>query len=42
MIELTEEQRQELSEAQPVAIDPRTRQVYVLAVQRYEVLTKGS
>jgi PHD/YefM family antitoxin component YafN of YafNO toxin-antitoxin module len=37
MIELSEEQRRELSEAQPVAIDPRTRQVYVLVPeQAYE------
>jgi PHD/YefM family antitoxin component YafN of YafNO toxin-antitoxin module len=37
MIELTEEQRRELDEAQPVAIDPRTRQVYVLVPeQTYE------
>ncbi len=30
MIELTEQQRQELSVPEPVAIDPETRQVYVL------------
>jgi len=30
MIELTEKQRQELSEAVPVAIDPTTRETYVL------------
>jgi len=30
MIELTEEQRLELSSAEPVAIDPQTRQTYVL------------
>src|SRR5260370_11185555 len=30
MIELTDEQRQELSAPEPVAIDPRTRQTYVL------------
>ena len=30
MIELTQEQRQELSEAEPVAVDPETRQKYVL------------
>ena len=30
MIELTEEQRQELSEAEPVAIDPSTKETYVL------------
>jgi hypothetical protein len=30
MIELTAEQRQELSEPNPVAIDPQTKQEYVL------------
>lgn len=30
MIELTEEQRQELNVPEPVAIDPQTRQTYVL------------
>jgi hypothetical protein len=30
MIELTEEQRQELAAAEPIAIDPLTRQTYVL------------
>jgi hypothetical protein len=30
MIELTKEQRQELNQAEPVAIDPETRQTYVL------------
>jgi hypothetical protein len=30
MIELTEEQRQELAAPNPVVIDPRTRQEYVL------------
>lgn len=30
MIELTEQQRQELSAPQPMAIDPQTRQTYVL------------
>ena len=30
MIELTEEQRRELSVPEPVAIDPQTRQTYVL------------
>ena len=30
MIELTEQQRQELSVPEPVAIDPETREVYVL------------
>ena len=30
MIELTERQRQELSIPEPVAIDPQTREVYVL------------
>ncbi len=30
MIELTDEQRRELGEPEPVAIDPETQQVYVL------------
>ena len=30
MIELTEQQRQELSKPEPVAIDPQTRKEYVL------------
>jgi hypothetical protein len=30
MIELTEEQRQELSQPEPVAIDPVTKETYVL------------
>jgi hypothetical protein len=30
MIELTEEQRQELSAPEPIAIDPRTKEAYVL------------
>ena len=30
MIELTEQQRQELSVPEPLAIDPHTRQTYVL------------
>ena len=30
MIELTDEQRQELSAPEPVAIDPRTRETYIL------------
>ena len=30
MIELTEEQRRALAEPEPAAIDPQTRQVYVL------------
>jgi PHD/YefM family antitoxin component YafN of YafNO toxin-antitoxin module len=30
MIELTDEQRRELAEREPVAIDPQTQQVYVL------------
>lgn len=30
MIELTEEQRQQLSLAEPVAIDPSTKETYVL------------
>ncbi|HKI33468.1 MAG TPA: hypothetical protein VKA46_16555 [Gemmataceae bacterium] len=30
MIELTEQQRQELGNPEPIAIDPQTRQEYVL------------
>jgi hypothetical protein len=30
MIELTDEQRQELAKPEPVAIDPRTQEIYVL------------
>jgi hypothetical protein len=30
MIDLTHEQRRELAEPEPVAIDPHTKQVYVL------------
>jgi hypothetical protein len=30
MMELTDEQRRELAEPEPVAIDPQTQQVYVL------------
>jgi PHD/YefM family antitoxin component YafN of YafNO toxin-antitoxin module len=30
MIELNEQQRQELAEPEPVAIDPQTRETYVL------------
>ena len=30
MIQLTEQQRQELSNPEPVAVDPQTRQTYVL------------
>ena len=39
MIELTEEQRQELSAPEPTAIDPETRQTYALVRQEtYERL----
>jgi hypothetical protein len=38
MIKLTEDQRHELSSAEPVAIDPQTGQVYVLV--RKEVYDK--
>lgn len=30
MIELTEQQRQELGQAEPMAVDPRTREEYIL------------
>ena len=33
MIELTEQQRQELQLPEPVAIDPQTKQIYVLVRQ---------
>ena len=37
MIELTEEQRRELNDPEPVAIDPRTRETYVLVrLEKYE------
>jgi hypothetical protein len=42
MIELTEQQRQELELPEPVAIDPQTKQLYVLvrhaAYQRWKSL----
>ena len=39
MIELTEQQRQELSEPEPTAIDPQTRETYVLLrLETYERL----
>jgi hypothetical protein len=39
MIELTPEQRQELSRLEPVAIDPKTGQTYVLVrADRYQRL----
>lgn len=42
MIELTEQQRQELSAPEPTAIDPRTRETYVLvrrdAYERFKAL----
>lgn len=45
MIELTEEQRQELSASEPVLIDPQTREEYVLvrraAYERLRALVEG-
>lgn len=45
MIELTQEQRQELNGREPVAIDPETRQTYVLVraetYQRLKALLAG-
>jgi hypothetical protein len=41
MIELTEEQQKELSAAEPVAIDPRTRQTYVLVRKNVYDRIKG-
>ncbi len=42
MIELTEQQRRELSDPEPVAIDPQTQQTYVLvrreAYERFKAL----
>jgi hypothetical protein len=39
MIELTEAQRQELTQPKPMAIDPQTKQIYVLVPQEaYERL----
>ena len=41
MIELTEKQRSELGEPEPVAIDPQTQQVYVLVPKEaYERIKK--
>ncbi|HUY33568.1 MAG TPA: hypothetical protein VMV69_12535 [Pirellulales bacterium] len=45
MIELTEQQRSELEKPQPTAIDPQTKQTYVLgrteAYQRLQALLTG-
>ncbi len=41
MIELTEEQRQELSAPEPVAIDPQTNQKYVLVPTEVYERLKG-
>ena len=41
MIELTEEQRQELSVPEPVAIDPSTKETYVLVRQNVYDRIKG-
>ena len=41
MIELTEEQRQELSEPEPVAIDPQTKATYVLVRRELYERIKG-
>ncbi len=45
MIELTEQQRPELEKSQPIAIDPRTKQTYVLvrteAYARWQALLTG-
>jgi hypothetical protein len=41
VIELTEEQRRELGEPEPVAIDPQTQQVYILVrKEAYERIKK--
>ena len=41
MIELTEEQRQELSDAEPIAIDPSTKETYVLVRKNVYDRIKG-
>jgi len=41
MIELTEEQRQELSKTEPVAIDPITKETYVLVRKNVYDRIKG-
>ena len=41
MIELTEQQRQELSAPEPVAIDPLTREIYVLVRRETYERLKG-
>jgi hypothetical protein len=41
MIELTEQQRQELSQPEPTAIDPRTNEVYVLVRKEVYYRLKG-
>ena len=41
MIELTEEQRQELSVPEPIAIDPSTKKTYVLVRQNVYDRIKG-
>jgi hypothetical protein len=45
MIEFTEQQRPELEKPQPIAIDPQTKQTYVLvrteAYQRWQALLTG-
>ncbi len=41
MIELTEEQRQELAGAEPLAIDPQTQEEYVLVRRKVYQKLKG-
>jgi hypothetical protein len=41
MIELTDEQARELAQPEPVAIDPRTRQTYVLIHRELYERLKG-
>jgi hypothetical protein len=41
MIELTEQQRQELTSAEPVVVDPQTRQEYVLVRKELYLRLRG-
>ena len=41
MIELTQEQRQELSQAEPTAVDPETHETYILVRKAVYERVKG-
>jgi hypothetical protein len=41
MIELTDDQRQQLNEAEPMAVDPQTQQEYVLVRKEVYQRMKG-